>query len=65
MFKGNTDKGIRRGFGVQLFLTGELIIGNWKKNQLYGLAHVIMSPDYWIIGEFKNSLLDLGVIHFD
>lgn len=64
LYQGGTDKEKRNGFGIQLFLSKSVYLGNWAADQANGAGMMIYPDGSFVLGEFQNNILLSGSIKF-
>lgn len=42
-YKGVLDNNKRVGMGIQIFITGEIVFGEWKDNNIYNQGFVFVN----------------------
>ena len=60
-FGQNINFNIRNGFGCQIFLNGDIYIGNFKNNN-FDKKGIFIYNNIFLKGEFKNGILEKGEI---
>ena len=62
LYKGDKKNNVRNGFGIQLFLNGDIYIGSWKKDEFNGNGKLILRSGIEVRGKFEKSNLVEGKI---
>lgn len=58
MFHGEIKSNMKENAGILILDNGEVLIGNFKNDQLHGDCVVFINSETYVIGSFTRGLLD-------